>query len=148
MNSLHKKLCRLTVVVPFLFLTVFSARGQVKVSGNNLKLSEVIEQIQEATDYTFFYNVSDIEGVKAASSNVSGTLEEVLNAVFKGTGISYKIQDKRIALKKEKSAEPQTEVSIRTVKGVVVDAGDKTPLIGATVQIKGSNDVSITDIDG
>ena len=102
MNSLHKKLCRLTVVVPFLFLTVFSARGQVKVSGNNLKLSEVIEQIQEATDYTFFYNVSDIEGVKAASSNVSGTLEEVLNAVFKGTGISYKIQDKRIALKKRK----------------------------------------------
>ena len=29
-----------------------------------------------------------------------------------------------------------------------MDAGDKTPLIGATVQIKGTDDVSITDIDG
>ncbi|MGN0191068.1 MAG: SusC/RagA family TonB-linked outer membrane protein, partial [Candidatus Cryptobacteroides sp.] len=148
MDSLHKRLCCLAAIALLPFLAAHTAAGQVKVKGENLSIAQVIEQIQSATDYTFFYNVNDIEGVKASVSNAGGTLEAVLDAVFNNTGLSWKIQDKKILLKKSEKDEPKKEASIRTVKGVVVDDGDKSPLIGATVQIKGTDNVAITDIDG
>lgn len=57
-----KKVSVITVLLTVL-LSLHLAPGasaQVSVQGNNLSAVQIIEQIQKATDYIFFYNSEEI----------------------------------------------------------------------------------------
>ena len=61
----------------------------------------IIESISQQTGYEFSYDVSILDKeISNVSVNVkNGRIENVLDQVFQGTGISYKIVDNRIFLK-------------------------------------------------
>lgn len=133
-----------------LFLgSVISASGQITVKGKSLSMIQVIQQIEKNSDYTFFYNTSDLERIPGRTLDCNGSIEEVLKEVFGKNGVSYIIKNNEIVLKVDTKQVVQQVKKERTVKGTVLDAMDGSPIIGANVMVKGvSGKGTITDIDG
>ena len=79
-----------------------------------------------------------------------GSIEKVLNEIFKNTNVEYMINGNEVVLKvKSAPVTPQqTKQKKRTVTGTVFDANTKETLVGANVKIKGTDVGTITDLDG
>ena len=82
-------------------------RHELKLSLHNAPLREVVTAFTQQTGVVFSYETSlgerTLPHVDVALNG--STLDEMLASVFAGTGISYKIKDKVVAL----SAPPQSD---------------------------------------
>ncbi|KVV13700.1 TonB-dependent receptor [Flavobacterium sp. TAB 87] len=134
---------------------------KIAIDYKKTPLKQVIAAIEEQSNFSFFYNTELINdnaliSVKTSSDKIDSVLEEV----FKGTTISYKLMNTKIILYKRSSSKSEAnniaEISIVpttvvqekvTVKGTVLDEG-KVPLIGINVVVKGTTNGTLTDMDG
>lgn len=125
---------------------------QLTVKGSGMTLVEAIREIEKDTDYTFFYKSSDLDGKVKVTKELKGDIHEVLDTLFDGSGITYRIQGKEIVLTSSRQPEtprtsPQQQVHKVTITGTVSDETDT--LVGATVVEKGNADNgTITDLNG
>lgn len=153
--SLKKMLRIMKITALFLFLGLLSAAAngfsqstKLNLRVENTTILKVFEQIEDISDYRFFFD-NGLKGLnKETSISAEGKpISIILDDLFEGTNITYEVKD-RIILVKSKSDD--TTVSSQqkiTVSGQVVDA-DKIPLPGVSVAIKGSSNGTITDFDG
>lgn len=150
MKKHHKKVSAIIALLAVLLSLDIAptASAQVSVHGNNLSAVQVIEQIQKSTDYIFFYNAEDMSGISVRGIDLTGPIEKVLEKVFSGTDVVWRIQGKEVVLKKSTATVVQPKSDLRAVSGIVVDESDGSPLIGATVRMQGSDNIAISDIDG
>ena len=105
-------------------------------------ITEVFKAIEDQSEYKFFYNDNQINLNKRVDVNIhEESIEQVLNNVFRGTDITYKIDGTYIILA-EKAAEKPVAVTgkVSDVNGV--------PVIGASVVVKGTTVGTSTDMDG
>lgn len=126
-------------------LSAQNVRMSMRVEKTDLK--KAITEIKNQTQFDFLYN-KDIESLfKGGVTLKDGTLSEVLNQLFAGSDIQYKIENNTIVLtpKTAKATEPQQQKT--TVSGILTDKNGE-PLIGASIQEKGTTNGVITDIDG
>ena len=117
---------------------------------NDKTVDEVLTELEQGTEFVFFYNNNQVDVDRRVSVKVNNkTIFKVLDDVFKGTNITYKVLDRNIILyDKAKGADSvQTTLQASTVKGSVVDANGE-PVIGASILVKGTTNGVITDIDG
>ena len=88
---------------------------------------------------------------KRVDVNIHGeSIEQVLNNIFNGTGITYKLVKNHVVLtnKTVKSTElPSTNQNGKRLTGQVIGQ-DGEPLIGVNVVVKGTTIGSMTDMDG
>lgn len=145
--SCHKR-CVKYVAMALLFypLSAFAVQGQIVVKGQSLTISQAIRLIEKSSKYTFFYNANDLRNAKSKSINCKGSINDVLNEVFKGSNISYAIKGDEVILKVEKAESTQQKKA--KIIGVVTDSKTGDPIIGATVQLLGTTTGVITDVDG
>ena len=73
-------------------------------------------------------------------------MEDILNEIFQGKGISYRISDRQIVLINNKSDNSFSQQRVK-VAGTVTDTS-RQPLPGVTVVVKGTTIGIITDSDG
>ena len=112
-------------------------------------VSEVLNEIEQETEFTFFYNTRQIDvkrhvSVQADSENIF----KVLDKIFGGTDVVYKVLDKDIILSNTMiNASTDRTQQAGNVKGRVVDINGE-PIIGANVIVVGTSRGAITDIDG
>ena len=117
----------------------------------------IIQSISQQTGYEFSYDVSILnKEISDVAVNVKNErIENVLDQVFNGTGISYRIVNNRIFLK-DNSYINDNQVftklggvnqQSKKITGTVVDATGM-PVIGANVMVKGTTNGTITDMDG
>ncbi len=131
----------------------FPAISQIVVRGSSLTATEAIQQIESESDYRFFYNAEDLNGLPKKNYDCDGSIEDVLKQIFGGTSIRYRISGTQIALQRT-AGQPasrrtsDTQETSRTVSGTVTDGTTGEPVIGAAVIIKGTNTGEITDING
>jgi len=87
-------------------------------------------------------------------SSANGNISQVLDKVLKGHSVGYRVEDRQVVLystnkakeeKSVKSASPQQAKKI--VKGHVVDTNGES-LVGVSVLVKGTNNGTLTDVDG
>lgn len=140
---LRKTLTLLFICLP-LCLAAIDAGAQTRRTG----ISEAISRIEQTSGYTFFYNAEDIAGLTSSNVNLSGPIDTVLEALFKGTGIEYRIQGNEIVLKKiDASAQgPKTQANL--VRGNVKDLVEGLAVIGAGIIIEGTQNGTYTNLDG
>lgn len=122
-------------------LLELSVRGQT--------LETVLSQIEQQSEFTFFYNNTEINLRREVSVSARGeSVFHVLDELFKGTNIVYKVIDTNIILSNRPST-PKNEPrqAAGRVKGQVVSAAGE-PVIGANVVIDGTTTGTITDLDG
>lgn len=148
---------KITFLVLFSFTNLLSAnndyaqRTMLNLGSQTKTVSEVLNEIEKQTDFTFFYNNKQVDLTRRVTLNVRNeNVFQVLKKLFSGTNTTYKVMDKSIILStksiaaKEVAKEQPAEHSI---KGLVVDEKGE-PIIGATVVVKGTTNGSITDLDG
>ncbi len=148
----HVKILRIMRISIFLlFVTAFTAmannsysqKTSISLEINNQKLSEVIDEIEEKSEFYFVFNEKLIDLDREVSISVENQkINRILNEVFGGTDVQFTIIDRKIIL-----STPNNLIQEFTVKGVVKDR-DNIGLPGVTVTIKGSSTGTITDING
>lgn len=129
-------------------VTVSAAQGHIAIKGKSLTARQVINMIEEKSDYIFFYKASVVDKVGEKDLDCQGTIEEVLDRVFEGSSVSYVVKNKEIILMPEKPTQAvQQQSKKRTITGTVIGT-DKEPVIGANIWLKNSSIGTITDADG
>lgn len=127
-----------------------SQNAKVTLNKQGAAISEILNDIEEQTDYLFLYNKKNVNVSRTVSVHATDkSVATVLSELFEGTPISYEMSGKHIVLTaKERKRLPEREQhKERTITGVVTDKKGE-PIIGANVFAKGTTIGSITDLDG
>ncbi len=118
---------------------------------NNRTIKEVFSEIEESSEYIFFYLDHSLDLNRKVSVKVKDQqVSAILDQVFKGTENQYYISDRQIIISKENghvappSAQQQRE--LKTITGTVSD--DLGPVAGANIKVKGTTLGIISDMDG
>ena len=140
----------------FIFSAVANSFSQTEISlaMKNVKVLDVLDEIEVDTDYKFIYNTSIYDFNKVISIDVRNEkISVVLDQIFNGK-INYEVIDKRVLLKKKmiisskkEEVTDEEEIVQRVITGSVKDS-DGVPLPGATVVEEGTNNGTSTDFDG
>ncbi len=154
-NILTKFFRMVRVTLLFFFLGViqlmavdsYSQVTRLSLKASNESLENVLNKIEEQTEFFFFYN-KDLINVerKVKVSARNETIKEILDDLFEDTEIAYEVKDRQIVLKNkmlEEIAYPQQ----KEVTGSVRDANGEW-LPGVTIVIKGKTVGTTTDVDG
>ena len=124
---------------------IYAQEAKFSVAVENSNIREIIRIIKQQSDYTFVYNVEELDHIGSITMNVKDSdVRTILDACLKNSGYTYSILDKVIVIRK---AEPQQQEQIKKIKGLVTDQ-QKVPIPGATVLIKGTTVGVATDKDG
>lgn len=146
---------RLTAIMLFVCIGLayasdsYSQSATLTLNVNNKTVQEVLDEIEKQSEFHFFYNNKQVNtnrvvSIKSNKKNVFNVLEQLFN----GTDISYKVLEKSIILShKEVLSEATIQQSIKNISGTITDSKGE-PIIGANVIEKGSTNGTITDIDG
>lgn len=127
---------------------IYSQSAKVNIKLRNGQIKQVIEQIEQQTDYLFVYN-SKVDVNKKVSIDASNKLTaEVLTTIFANSEVTYSMEGNNILLHQSSKGNLQsTTQSSVPITGTVLDSYGET-IIGASIMIKGTSEGTITDMDG
>ncbi len=156
---LLKKLLRIMKLTSILILALvlnvtassYSQNAKLNIHVKNGTFVDVLKQIENQSEFYFYYNNDEISSIKDVSVSVNNKkIQEVLDGLLSGTNLEYKIIDRYIALKKKEMSEFDRELGMQQQKSVSGKVTDSTgaPLPGASVAVKGTTNGTITDMDG
>ena len=154
MKNLQKRCIPTCFLISFLFAFSLSASPmldiKITVQKNNATLSQVLNEIEKKTGYSFLVRDNDININEHVSIDAEDkTVEEILDELLADRQIRYTVDNKKISIYKPKaeSGLPIISQSNKRITGVVKDENG-IPIIGANVVAKGTNLGSISDMDG
>jgi TonB-linked SusC/RagA family outer membrane protein len=152
---LTMKLTIILMTVALLQVHAGAFSQKVTITGNNLTLKEVFSAIRKQAGYDFFYGHDLLNNAKSVTLNVKdGSVDEVLALCFEDQPLTYYIEKKTVFISARPKKEPETPVITLPnspppfdVHGRITDSLG-IPLQGATVQVRGSKKVVVTDVHG
>jgi len=142
---------KLTVILTLLttlsvFGGSFAQNSKLSLKIQDRQVKEVLNEIENQSNYSFMYDTKQVDVERHVSLDVQAkNLEEVLEEIFAGTNVTYKLIDRHIMLMNKDI--PDTRIQTGTVKGKVVTANGE-PLPGVSIVVKGTTVGTITDFDG
>ena len=124
----------------------YAQQQQVKLTGSNLPLKSVFQQIEKQTDLSIDYRSQDVDDSRIVKQMPKATtVQQAMNQLLAGTDCVVTFTNGHIIIKKQ--ASNTTNQQSKLVKGTIVDATGM-PVIGANVMVKGTTNGTITDMDG
>ena len=100
----------------------YAQKTKVPISMSQVSVEQVLNRIEETSDFVFLYNDKTIDKNRVVSvENPQGNISQILNEIFEGTPVSYTIVDKQIILSPKKVEAAQQYLSF-DMKGQVRDA--------------------------
>lgn len=136
------------VLLLFCWVNVYAQEQKVTVNVKSASLKEIFKEIEKQTTYRFSYRnvlLDNRKDITLSKTNV--TVPSVLNEVFKGRDLEYKIVSSKMIAISEKTKEAISTGKSHKISGIVKDIHGE-PIIGANVVVKGTTIGSITGIDG
>ena len=124
-------------------LNSYSQTTKLTMDLRNVSVVNALREIENQSDFYFVYNKDAIDldrQISLEAKNLS--IEEVLDHLFKGTNVNYRLVDRHIIL-----SALQEKQSDQKIHGRVTDSSG-APLPGVTVVLKGTTQGTITDSDG
>lgn len=146
-----KLLCLFMFVALFqVSASVYSQSTKLNISGNNLTLEEVFGKIENQSEFSFIYNLKQIDLSKKVDVDFKNqTVEKILEEILGGTNITYTVNNRLIVVHRD--GETSTLLSAvdqqKSITGKVTDE-QGLPLPGVTVLIKGTTNGTVTNMDG
>lgn len=121
-------LCIVTLVLVAMSLKAQVNAPNITLEFKNETLKNVLEKLEEATEYTFSYSSTSIPTSLGITVDLKdASINEALDLIFEETLVVYEIIGKRIILTRN--------LARQTVRGRVVDRHSQIPILGATVII-------------
>ncbi len=129
--------------------SLYSQTTKLNLSLQNTRLEDVLEAIEEQSEYRFAYSAEYIDLNRYIDVDIRDkTINEVLNAIFKGTDVKYMVDNRHIMLYSGENASQLNAVQQQLeIFGKVTDSSG-TSLPGVTVVVKSTTRGIITDADG
>jgi TonB-dependent starch-binding outer membrane protein SusC len=149
------KIMKLTIFLVLLsVVTVFAGKtySQTKaltLDVKNRTVKEVLKSIENQSEFVFMYSEKLIDVDREISVTLEDQkIDEVLNELFAGTDVNYRVKDRFILLATPEVSGYEFNVQqSRTVSGMVnTQSGE--PLPGVTVVVKGTTQGTVTDAAG
>lgn len=123
----------------------WSQRTRLSLDYENARLADVLNEIEDNSEFFFLYNEKLVDAGRKVSISVKDkVINEVLDLLFSGTSVKYSIVDRNIVLAPEYLNSTQQGIG---VSGTVTDRAGQ-PLPGVSVVVKGTSNGTITDISG
>lgn len=143
---LTMKLTTVLLMATSLQLVNATTFGQkVSLVKNNVTLDKALIEIQKQTGYNFFYSQEMLKNTKTFDISVSNaSLKTALDICFKGQPLTYVLNKKTIVVKPAPIKIIEQDIPI---SGKVLD-NQGLPLPGVTVKLKGTNQGTVTDLNG
>ena len=151
-----KSLNIMKISVLFLFVAIFSVsaksysqEARVTFDLKNVSVNDVFETIREQTNYSFWYDIKDVNVDRIVSLKAeNNTVRQVLKQLLKNENLDYRMVDNHVVLLPKGSEPVITDVlQTRKITGTVRD-GNNDPVIGANVAVVGTTIGTITDVNG
>lgn len=130
----------------FTHASPFAQRADEEMKVSVQTVGNILQKLEQESGYNFFYNNNQIDLKRRVSVNTeSGNIFKILEQIFEGTGVNYKVMDNKIILSTEVQSPNQNKKI--TVTGKVIDAKGE-PIIGANVTELNGRNGTVTDING
>ncbi|MGC9342722.1 MAG: TonB-dependent receptor [Bacteroidales bacterium] len=132
-----------------LALESYAQATRLSLNVEDQPIQKILEIIEEQTEFRFMYDATVVDvGQKRSINCQNQPVVKILDDIFEGAGITYKVEDRQIALSNIDAVFNFNQVSQqRTVSGKVTDS-DGLPLPGVTVVVKGTTQGTVTNADG
>lgn len=125
----------------------YAQNATITLHVHEVTVADVLKQIEDISDFDFFYNNRHVDLKRQVSvSAEKSSIFKILDEVFAGTDVHYKVIDRKIILSTEIEPLQQGWGGIN-IHGRVFDQNGN-PVIGATVMESGTTHGAITDVDG
>ncbi len=126
----------------------YSQENSLSLSLKNAPIEEILDQIEQNTDYTFLILDKELDINKQATVQANNqSIESVLTDLFKNTNIQYRVMDHQIVLMNKAAVSQTVQQTTKSVQGKVIDEIGE-PVIGANIMEKGTTNGVISNIDG
>lgn len=131
--------------------STYSQTKKLTLVGKNLSLEEVFELIEDQSEFSFLYNLKQVDLSKEVDVDFKNEqVEKILNHVLKGSDITYTVDDRLIVIHKKKEVDLKSSIDETqqiSISGNVTDE-NRQPLPGVTVVVKGTTQGTVTNADG
>ena len=154
LNSKVFRVMRLTFYL--LLLTIFqgiaansySQNTKLSFKLNDVKVKDVLNVIEEKSEFYFLFNSKLVDVDRKVDINVSNQqVDKILSNLFAGTNVGYTVLDRQIIIQPINSVSEVGSIQQKMISGVVKDeTGD--PIPGVSVIVKGTTRGALTSIDG
>lgn len=145
-----RKLRALLLLNVFIWSCASMAYAQnLKLDFNNAPLKEVLAAITKESGYNFVYSEKTVNPQTKITISYSGNVEPIvnlLNKVFSGTNIAYKVNGKQVALSVSQAKAAQT-AQAGVIKGNIKDE-DGMPMPGVTIVNERTKKFATSDENG
>lgn len=137
---------RLQLLIGLLFFTLYLSaavlpRKTVTLNMKNVSIETFFDELKKQTDVNFLYNSQIVRGVTVTVKATNELLESVLGRVLEAHGLTYESKDNAVVIRRR-------ERQHINIEGIVISDEDDMPVIGATVRLKGTNKLAITNSEG
>jgi len=121
---------------------VFSQDAKIDINLENVSLAKALRVISHKSDYHFLYNNDLLPGkMKVSIAASAKTVPEIIKEILSSTGLTYRLLDHKLI-----AIGYQSRPVIKITGEVTDSAGH--PLVGVTIQIKGTTVGTVTDAEG
>ena len=111
--------------------STYAQTARLNVEAQGEQISEVLKDIEEQSEYTFVYDVNELDLNRRVSiSAQDASVNEVLDKLFSGAKIKYVVTDRHIALYAV-TDKVQQNSDKKTITGTVVDKQGRCLLLSA-----------------
>ncbi|MDO5979019.1 TonB-dependent receptor [Flavivirga spongiicola] len=155
--SLKMKLTSLLFIVSLFYMKAdnsYSQNTKISLDMESVKIMTILEKIESLSEFRFLGNENVINDFRLVTIKANKKrIRKILDELFKGTYITYKVIDRQIVLVKEAKLNktvPRERIDYiqgQPINGTIKDASG-IPLAGATVIEKGTQNGTQTDFDG
>ena len=131
--------------------SVYSQSAKFSFDFNNKQIRDVLKEIEEQSDYRFFYQEEQVDVDREVNLRFSDkSVEEILQDLFENKGVSFRILNDNVILltsdllngTKKGIAQQQ-----KTITGKVTDS-TSSAIPGVSIVVKGTTQGTITDANG
>jgi len=130
--------------------STYAQNTKMDISLKNSNIVELFKEIEQKSEFYFFYQKEELKNLDAISVNMKGaTVTKILDKALKGSPLTYKIIDRYIIIRNEGESRYTEKMAQqqKAISGTVTDNSGQ-PLPGVTVVIKGTTQGTVTDMDG
>src|SRR5450759_682499 len=148
------KLMRNTLLLVFITVLqayandTYSQNTKLTLNLNNVTVANVLEEIQNNSEFYFLFNAKLIDVKREVSISMEDKkISEILTSLFSGTGVNYLVYNRQIILTPDDVTSLSAAMQQLKITGTVTDETG-SPLPGANIQIEGTAIGVLSDVSG
>ena len=108
-DDLPKILRIMKLICVFMFVVLlqvsansYSQTAKLSLTGKNLSLEKVFEMIEEQSEFSFLYNLKQVDLSKKVDVDFQNVqVEKILDQILKGTNITYTLNNRLVIIHSE-----------------------------------------------